>query len=175
MCRRTAFSRSRRNSASLISSFDRGYNSADAPESESSLLIDTRLSACIAALYAGSVATWRIASILAHDGARLSGIHLFKELLPPYAQIALFLLVYGLMASRFVQALRECRGAERVYSALFFADLLLYPLRTVLPGAGATWVLSVQTFANLVMFPTAILIFLEAGSARRQQAAQRNP
>ena len=136
-------------------------------KSESAVLINTRLWALVAALYAAIVAASRIASILAHRDARLNGIHLLAEILPPFTQVVVFLLIYGLVVWRFVDVLREFTGAERVYFALFFFDLLLYPFRVFVPAVGAASVLVVQAFANVVMFPAAVEIFIQLGSAKQ--------
>jgi len=123
----------------------------------------------VAALYAATVAASRIASILAHADARLKTIHLLAEILPPVTQMVVFFLIYGLVVWRFVDVFRESTGAQRVYFALFFADLLLYPLRIFLPSTAAICVLFVQALANVVMFPAAVHMFIQLGTSKQTQ------
>jgi hypothetical protein len=134
---------------------------------ESADLIKTRLWALVAALYAAIVAASRTASILAHADGRLNRIHLLTEILPPFTQVVVFFLIYGVVIWRFVDALREFAGAERVYCGLFLFDLLLYPLRVFVPAAGAMCVLFVQAVTNVVMFPAAVHMFIQLGSTKQ--------
>ncbi len=144
-------------------------------KSESAALINTRLWALVAAVYAAILAAYRIASIVAHSDGRLNGIHLLAEILPPFTQIVVFILIYGVVIWRLVDALREFRGAERVYFGLFFFDLILYPLRVFVPAPGAARVLIVQALASVVMFQAALRILFHSGtdpSRKDKDAAQ---
>ncbi len=145
-------------------------------KSESAALIETRLGALAAALYAAIVGASRIASVIARGDARLKGIHLLAEILPPFTQVVVFFFIYGLVVWRFVDVLREFVGAERVYFGLFFFDLLLYPFRVFIPAVGAMCVLVVQALANLVMFqaPSGCCFTLGAQSRTPTHPSRKN-
>ena len=140
---------------------------------ESPRLIVTPLSAAIAVGLAGFLAAQRVLVILAHGDPRPHWIHEFDEVLPQFTRIALHTLIYAVATAGLVQAVRELKGADRLYCVLLLADVLLYPCRIYLPAPAPRFILWLETLANIVMLFAAIRISIQL--ARKKNSTAPDP
>jgi hypothetical protein len=131
------------------------------------VLFNTRWMAFAGFCVAAGFAAHKCYVIAMHQSPKARWIHDADEILPPWTRMALFALVLAVLILNVGQVLLQSGGFERVYVAVFLSEIVLYPIRNLLPDSAALLLYFVQGLADVVMLSAASVLFFTIGTRAR--------
>jgi len=140
------------------------------------LLLATRRRAMFAvcfAVYCAAVELWDLFFPRAPE--KPSWFVPFNSAVPGWVATVLNLLISASLIWALVEVCRFCKRAERVFFAACFAEVLLVPLKTVVPMPVVTAILWVQALGTLVMIVSAIFVYRDIPARAKVPAASKSP
>jgi hypothetical protein len=138
------------------------------------LLIATRLRATAALCLAGFFALRRLWFLLrSHTTSHFALILPFNSIYPNWVAAALNLFFYGYTIWLMVLVCSRLKGEERVFLAIWIAEILAHPLRSLASVSVASTMAWAQFFGDVVMVVAAVLIYQDisvSGSTEPESA-----
>jgi hypothetical protein len=124
------------------------------------VLISTRRRAIAALCLAGYFAARTYWSLSRSHRPELSGwIFPFNSIWPNWVDALLNLWIYGWFIWLLVLALTRLKQEERVFCAVWIAEVLVPPIKTLVPKVVVSSISWAQLFGNIVMVVSAVLIY----------------
>jgi hypothetical protein len=136
------------------------------------LIIATRSRAMFAtcfAIFCATVEFWDVS--VSHPKGQPNWFIPQNSAFADWSASALNLIIAAALIWALVQVCRYCRRGERVFFAVCFAEVLMIPLKTVLPmqvSAAVSWL---QAFGTLALIVAAVLVYRRLPARNRVKAA----
>lgn len=133
---------------------------APGPSDAAPVLIATRRRAVVAMCFAGYFAGGSFWSLLNSHRAQGPGwIFPFNSFWPNWVEASLDLWIYGFMIWLLVVACTRLKNEERVFFAVWIAEILVSPFNSLLPASFAAAVPWLKWFGDIVMLVAAAIIY----------------
>jgi hypothetical protein len=136
------------------------------------LIIATRSRALFAvcfAIFCATVEFWDV--LIVHSNGQTNWFVPFNSAVSGSGAATLNAIISAALLYALVQVCRYCRRGERIFFAVCFGEVLLIPIKTVVPMGAIPATVWAQAFGTLVLIAAAVLVFRGLPVRNRIKAA----